>query len=153
MVDILLLMMMMIEVLDSAWNWESHIWTSLALLHWDKPALYPVILSVSQSVLYIGDFSSNLNSLGLDFCRLMEGFLGNTVVKESTCWCRRRKRCRFNPWVGKIRWNWKWQPTLVFFLGKSHGLRSLVGYSPWGAKGWTWLKWLSSTHTAQSVDC
>ena len=26
----------------------------------------------------------------------------------------------------------KWQPTLVFFPGKSHGHRTLVGYSPWG---------------------
>ena len=27
-------------------------------------------------------------------------------------------------------WKKKWQPTLVFLLGKSHGQRSLVGYSP-----------------------
>ena len=27
-----------------------------------------------------------------------------------------------------------WQPTLVFLPGKSHGRRSLVGYSPWGRK-------------------
>ena len=27
-----------------------------------------------------------------------------------------------------------WQPTLVFLLEKSHGQRSLVGYSPWGHK-------------------
>ena len=25
-----------------------------------------------------------------------------------------------------------WQPTPVLLLGKSHGLRTLVGYSPWG---------------------
>ena len=28
----------------------------------------------------------------------------------------------------------EWQPTPVFFSGKSHGQRSLVGYSPWGSK-------------------
>ena len=28
----------------------------------------------------------------------------------------------------------KWQPTPVFLPGKSHGRRSLVGYSPWGRK-------------------
>ena len=28
----------------------------------------------------------------------------------------------------------KWQPTSVFLAGKSHGQRSLVGYSPWGHK-------------------
>ena len=38
----------------------------------------------------------------------------------------------FNAWVGKIPWRRKWQPTPVFWLGKSYGQRSLVGYSPWG---------------------
>ena len=28
----------------------------------------------------------------------------------------------------------KWKPTPVFLPGKSHGWRSLVGYSPWGGK-------------------
>ena len=28
---------------------------------------------------------------------------------------------RFNPWVGKIPWNRKWQPTPVFLLGNSMG--------------------------------
>ena len=27
----------------------------------------------------------------------------------------------FNPWVGKILWNRKWQPTLVFLPEKTHG--------------------------------
>ena len=49
--------------------------------------------------------------------------------KESTCQCRRRG---FYPWVGKIPWRRKWQPTPVFLPGKSHGQRGLVGYSPWG---------------------
>ena len=38
-------------------------------------------------------------------------------------------------WVGKFPWRRKWQPTPVFMPGKSHGRRSLVGYSPWGRKG------------------
>ena len=40
----------------------------------------------------------------------------------------------FSPWVGKIPWRRKWQPTLVFLPGKSHGQRNLVGYSPKGPK-------------------
>ena len=28
----------------------------------------------------------------------------------------------------------KWQPTPILFPGKSHGQRSLAGYSPWGCK-------------------
>ena len=44
----------------------------------------------------------------------------------------------FDSWVGKISWRRKWQPTLVFLSGKSHGWRSLVGYSPWGPKDHTY---------------
>ena len=40
----------------------------------------------------------------------------------------------FNPWVRKIPWRRKWQPTPVFLPGKFHGWRSLVGYSPWGRR-------------------
>jgi len=40
----------------------------------------------------------------------------------------------FDPWVGKIPWRRKWQPTPVFLPWKSHRQRSLVGYSPWGGK-------------------
>ena len=54
--------------------------------------------------------------------------------KESACQCRSRRRFGFNPWVGKMPWRRKWQPTPVFLLGESHGQRSLVGYSPWGHK-------------------
>ena len=43
--------------------------------------------------------------------------------KESACQYRRG---RFNPWVGKIPWRSKWQPTPVFLPGKSHGHRSLA---------------------------
>ena len=41
-------------------------------------------------------------------------------------------RPRFSPWIGKIPWRRRWQPTPVFLPGKSHGQRTLVGYSPWG---------------------
>ena len=34
------------------------------------------------------------------------------------------KRCRFDPWVRKIPWKRKWQPTQVFLPGESHGQRS-----------------------------
>ena len=35
-----------------------------------------------------------------------------------------------NPWVGKIPWRKKWQPTPMFWPGESHGQRGLLGYSP-----------------------
>ena len=42
-------------------------------------------------------------------------------------------------WVQSLGWKYPWQPTPVFFPGKSHGQRSLVGYSPWVTKIQTWL--------------
>ena len=51
--------------------------------------------------------------------------------EESACQCRRHG---FDPWVRKIPWRRTWQLTPVFLPGKSHGQRSLEGYSPWGGK-------------------
>ena len=58
----------------------------------------------------------------------------NAIAEEPACPCRRGKRRGLNPWVGKIPWRRKWQPTPVFLPGESHGQRSLAGYSPWGGK-------------------
>ena len=46
-------------------------------------------------------------------------------------------RMFFSRWIDNCgtpdnRWRRKWQPTPILFPGKSHGQRSLVGYSPWG---------------------
>ena len=49
-------------------------------------------------------------------------------------WFSGKESARFDPWVEKIPWNRKWQPTQVFLRGKSHGQSSLRGYSPWGHK-------------------
>ena len=49
----------------------------------------------------------------------------------------------FDPWVRKILWRWKWQPTLVLLPGKSYGRRSLVVYSPWGREESDTAEWLS----------
>ena len=51
--------------------------------------------------------------------------------KEAAC---QHKRRGFHLWVWKIRWRRKWQPTPEFLPGKSHGQRSLAGYSSWGCK-------------------
>ena len=46
----------------------------------------------------------------------------------------RRDRREFNPYVRKIPWNRKRQPSPVFLPGKFQGQRSLEGYSSWGRK-------------------
>ena len=53
---------------------------------------------------------------------------------ESACQCRRCKRHEFDPWVRQIPWRRKWQLVPVFLPRKSHGQRSLAGYSPWDCK-------------------
>ena len=70
------------------------------------------------------------------------GFMqcGTTIFFLLPWWLRGQSislecgRPGFNPWVGKIPWRRKWQPTPVLLPGESHGGRSLVGYSPWGRK-------------------
>ena len=47
-------------------------------------------------------------------------------------------------------WSRKWQPTPVFLPGKSHGQRSLAGYSSWGCKSRTWLSdWVHTVLNAE----
>ena len=60
-----------------------------------------------------------------------EGLLWCLSGKESLCQCRRR---RINPWVEKMSWRSNWQPTPIVQIGKSHGKRTLLGYSPRGPK-------------------
>ena len=60
-------------------------------------------------------------------CRMCEPF----IPFHGACQCR---RCRFSPWVGKMPWRRKWQPTPELLPGKSRGQRSLTGCSPWGHK-------------------
>ena len=57
------------------------------------------------------------------------GFPGGSIVKCLEC-----GRSGFDPWVRKIPWRRKWQPTPVLLPGKSSGQRSLKGCSSWGRK-------------------
>ena len=56
--------------------------------------------------------------------------------EQPNCQCRRHV---FDPWVGKIPWRRKWQPSPAFLPGKSHGQRSLVGLQKELQKSWTQL--------------
>ena len=55
------------------------------------------------------------------------GFPDVSTGEESTC--NAGDTSVFHPWVGMIPRRRKWQPTPVFLPGKSHGQRSLAGYS------------------------
>ena len=62
--------------------------------------------------------------------------------KESAYWCRRCQKHRFYPWVGKIPWRRKWQPSPVFLPGKSHeggawrATKSLAGHKESDTTEW-----------------
>ena len=57
------------------------------------------------------------------------GFPGGSEGKASAC--NAGDLGLIDPWLRKIPWRRKWQPTPVILSGKSYGQRSLVDYSPW----------------------
>ena len=70
--------------------------------------------------------------------------------RESARQCR---RCGFDPWVRKIPWRRKWQPTPVFFPGKSQEYRSLAGYISWVTKSQMPLRnWTTIIKSILSVE-
>ena len=70
--------------------------------------------------------------------------------RDSLCQSRRCRRCRVNPWVRKIPWRRKQQPTPVFLPEEYHGQRSLAGYHPWNHKESSMIKQLSM-HTPSAI--
>ena len=80
---------------------------------------------------------------------MVSGFPGGASGEESTCQGRRFRRRGFNPWVRKMPWHRRWQPTSAFLSGKFHGQRRLVSYTVHRiAKSWTQL----STHTCKLTE-
>ena len=77
---------------------------------------------------------------GVNFRNLLPSLRSHTICPMLPWWlrqwsvCLQCRRPEFNPWVRKIPWRRKWQPTPVFLPGKSHGWQSLVGYLPQGCK-------------------
>ena len=70
----------------------------------------------------------------------LHGFPRWCSGKESACQCRKCKRWGFDPWVGKIPWRRKWQPTSVFLPEECHRLKSLASHSPGGRRvGHDWI--------------
>ena len=110
--------------------------THSSVLAWRIPGMGEPGGLPSMGLHRVGHNSSDL----AETC--LEGFLGGASGKESSCQCRRRNRCWFNLWVGKIPWSRKWQPAPVCLAAKSEGQRSLMGYSPWGHRKSDITEWL-----------
>ena len=95
------------------------------------------------------DLQDGKKMLFLFICLLVcsfrfKGFPGGARGKEPACQCRRCKRPRFDPWVGKIPWRRVQQLTLVFLPGESHGQRAWRATVHSIAKSQTRLKRLST---------
>ena len=63
--------------------------------------------------------------------------------------CLQCRRPGFSPWVGKISWRRRWQPTPVLLPGEFHGQRSLQSCScslTWSHKELDMTEQLSFTH-------
>ena len=74
----------------------------------------------------------------------------NSCDSQVSQWWRIFLQCRrhrFDPWIGKISWNRKWQPIPVFLPGKFYGQRILVNCSPWVTKNQSWLSMHEDTLT------
>ena len=54
-------------------------------------------------------------------------FPGGSVLKNLPVMQETFRRLKFDPWVKKIPWRRKWQPTPVFLPGKPHGQGNLAG--------------------------
>ena len=55
------------------------------------------------------------NWIGRSWISLLAQMIKQEMLRPLQC-----RRPGFNPWVRKIPWRRKWQPTLVFLLGKFH---------------------------------
>ena len=88
---------------------------------------------VAQNIVYMTQMRYKIIPVIILGINYMD-FPGGARGKEPACHFKKHKRCRFNPWVGKIPWRRAWPPAPGFLPGESHGQRSLAGYSPWGRK-------------------
>ena len=96
------------------------------------------------------------NSKGLEswftthFCCDLRNKRASPVAQRLKCLPPMRET-GFDPWVGKIPWRRKWQPTPVYLPGESHGRRSLVGYNPRGHKR-VRHDWATSLQETKNTD-
>ena len=95
------------------------------MIHKEKEDKY--VKCINHFTLYFDD------RIFYEFKRKLEnciwGFQGGTVVKNLLA--NTGDTVSFDPWVGKYPRSKKWQAVPIFLLGKFHGQRSQVGYSPW----------------------
>ena len=86
-------------------------WTQLRYFHFHFHGPYAFPLYTAQAP---GCSEGELSKVGPGLRALPRWLSGKEPARQC-------KRCRFDPWVAKIRWRRKWQPTPVFLPGESQG--------------------------------
>ena len=81
------------------------------------------------------------------------GFPNSSAGKEPACQCRIHKRHKFDPWIGKIPWRRKWQPTPVSCLENSMDSGAWWATVHGVTKSQTWLSALTHTYTHTLPYC
>ena len=81
------------------------------------------------------------------YCASQVALVIKKVLYYVSCRCSRHKRCRFNPWVGKIPWSRKWQPLQYSCLKNPMDKRAWQARVHGVAKSQTWLR--DRAHTLQ----
>ena len=107
---------------------------------------YLLLCSIYWAVLFWLKYIKNIQPRLL-VCSFVGGYLsfpGSSVVKNMPANAGATGDVGSTPGSGRFPWVKKWQPTPVFLPGRFHGLRSLVGYSPWDCKELDMTKWLST---------
>ena len=116
---------------------HTHTHTQFNLLPTSTLPLPRISLKVPQGV------SSDSSKVLWITLGVLRGFPG--AKRERICLqCWRGRRHGFDPWVRKMPQRRAWQPTPVFFPGKSHGERSLAGHGPWVRRESDTAEWVGT---------
>ena len=116
----------------------------LTLRHFSFLFLCAVLCLV---VLFVSDSTFFLFSCLLFFLPIR----GDASGKETSCQCRRHKRPRFDPWVGKIPWGRAWKLTPGFLPENPMDRGAWQDTVRSVAKGWTQLKPLGMHANTQDL--
>ena len=119
-----------IQSLRSRWGWKRLFFPLKSLMY--KPYLPFSVTDMDNCWIKIFQGSIPIweDPLKEGMAHHFEGFSGGASGKEPACKFWRCKRQQVQSLGQEDPLRRKWQPTPVFLPGKSHGQRSLAGYSP-----------------------